>query len=73
MTVRISNILAVGVVSITLALSFAFAARFDSQWELDKAYRASEPALVRNAWGQRRMTQEQVCSATIKQWMEACK
>ncbi len=67
-----SNILAVGVVSITLALALAGSARMNSQRELDRAYRASEPALVRNEWGQQRMTQEQMCSVTIKQWMEAC-
>ena len=72
MNIRLSNILAVGVVSITGALAVAAATRMDSQRSLDRAYRSSEPALVRNEWGQQRMTQEQMCSATIKQWSEIC-
>ncbi|KKM70677.1 hypothetical protein LCGC14_1438300 [marine sediment metagenome] len=72
MNIRLSNILAVGVVSITGALAIAAVARMDGQLKLDRAYRSSEPALVRNGWGQQRMTQEQMCSATIKQWMEVC-
>ena len=72
MNVRIPNILAVGVVSITLTLALGGVARMDSQWALDRAYRASEPVIVRNEWGQQHKPSKWMCEATIKQWMEIC-
>ena len=69
----LSDIITAGIVLSALALTVVGVARMDSQSELDRAYRHYiDTPVVRNEWGQRRMTQEQMCSATIKQWMEIC-
>ena len=61
------------VIATILVVSISLIAIGDSSYKLDQAYEQYiNTPVVRNEWGQRRMTQEQMCSATIKQWMEIC-
>ena len=53
--------------------SLSVVADMNSTYKVDQAYETYiNTPIVRNEWGQQRMTQEQMCSATIKQWMEVC-
>ncbi len=56
-----------------VVIGLSIIADIGSQWDLDRAYEASQPSTVRNEWGQLRHNPEFMCEATIRQWMEECK